>query len=370
MESKDKFQLINKIVKDYVFKKNITIDDFSIENYHELLKNCKSLNGLLESACNNLDQKALNNLTPMVLTVIDYYLTNKSIELGDHDDLYNRYDEETSCLDSIQLFFRDISQYKVLTKEEEYELFEQLQQGHTEVKDTIIKSNIRLVVNIAKMYSKGNKNVFLDYVQEGTLGLIKAIDKFDITKGYKLSSYATAWIHASIRRYINNTSKLIRIPEKNQDLKRKIENLSQQYYLNNGIEITDQELAEILNVSVELIKLIKDTNMKFIGMNQTINDDDDKTIEYFIEDDTYKSTEELAIEAVVKEQILNILKEKLTPKELYIINSRFSLDNTSFKTLEQLRTEFGCNASSSIVMVETRAFAKLKRIPRIKEYQN
>lgn len=370
MESKDKFQLINKIVKDYAFKKNITVDDFNIETYQDLLKNCKSLNGLLESFCNNLDQKVLNRVTPLTLAVINFYLTNNSIELEDRADLYDRYEEEIDSLDSIQLFIRDISQYKVLTKEEEFELFKQLQQGNTEVNDIIIKSNLRLVVNIAKMYAKGNKDMFLDYVQEGTLVLIKAIDKFDITKGYKLSCYATAAIHANIRRYINNTSKLIRIPEKNQLLNKKIESLSQQYYLNNGTEITNQELAEILNVSVELIKLIKDTNIKVISMNQTIKDDDDTTIEYFIEDDTYKSTEELAIEAVIKEQILSILKEKLNPKELYIINSRFGLDNTSFKTLEQLRTEFGCNTSSGIEMVRKRAFNKLKRNPRIKEYQN
>lgn len=238
--------------------------------------------------------------------------------------------QELESLDALTLYLKDISQFHLLSKKEEVELFTQFRQGDNKAKETIIYSNLNLVISIAKKYSNGNSELLLDYIQSGTIGLIKAIDKFDITKGYKFSTYATDWIYKYIMDYHDTC--LYEIKKTSQfklnrfKIKQAFKSLQEQLYR----DPTDEEIAACCGLEVDTIQKIKLCDEKFLSL------DYDSDAVYNVKDSSL-SVEEIAINGVIRDMLDSVLTEE----ERRLIYYRFGLGEQKNHTQTETGKLFG-----------------------------
>lgn len=273
-------------------------------------------------------------------------------------------DIDMSRIESISLYLHEIGNYKLLTPDEEYLLTKQYAEtGDSEIKRIIIQNNLRLVVSIAKRYSYAGVPL-LDLIQEGNIGLMKAIDKYDYTKGYKLSTYATWWITQSILRCIADTGSTVRLPVHFSERFYKIQRIRREFVSNYGREPTYAEISKESGLDEEVINQIFSVIKKFdlISLDTPIGDENEDFLLDFIEDSS-TSVEEEVIRISLQEDLKKLFKN-LTPIEYDIIKSRFGLENTSVKTLEDIGKKYNLTRER-VRQIEQRAIKKLQK-PRIK----
>ncbi len=284
----------------------------------------------------------------------------------------NELDLNKSAIhDSIQMYLKEIGQYPLIYANEEKELAKRIEKGDIEAKNLLARANLRLVVSIAKKYVGRSANLnLLDLIQEGNLGLFKAVEKFDWTKGYKFSTYATWWIRQSITRALADQSRTIRIPVHMVETISKYKQIHRKLSQDLGREPLAEEIATEMGVPVEKIHVIENISQETISLEQPIGDDDDKsTLENFIPDDKILRPDQESSRRILSDQIKSVLDE-LNPKERKILEMRYGLLDGIQHTLERVGEEFGVTRER-IRQIEAKVHEKLRsheKISRLKNY--
>jgi len=289
----------------------------------------------------------------------------------DTDKLALKYSKDAQTYDSIQMYLKEIGQYPLIPASEEKNLAYRIEKGDMEAKNLLARANLRLVVSIAKKYvGRSSDLTLLDLIQEGNLGLFKAVEKFDWTKGYKFSTYATWWIRQSITRALADQSRTIRIPvhmvETISKYKQVVRRLSQDL----GREPLIEEIATEMNLEVEKIHIIEQINQDTVSLEQPIGDDDEKSTRgEFIPDDKILRPDQDASRRILSDQIKEVL-DTLNPKERKILELRYGLMDGIQHTLEEVGQEFGVTRER-IRQIEAKVHEKLRnneKIARLKNY--
>ena len=259
----------------------------------------------------------------------------------------------------IRTYFGEISRVPLLTREDEVRLSKRIETGDQRAKEELAEANLRLVVSIAKKY-RGCGLPFLDLIQEGNLGLMKAIEKFDYTKGYKFSTYATWWIHQAILRAITNRSRTIRVPTHINELIRKIYQVERNYLKEHGEMPTPERLAGELETTVENIIKAKKTAQSMTSLDMPIgHDDDGSVLGDFIEDGSVESPERETFEHLLVQELVKALDERLTDREKRILELRYGLNDYQPKTLDEVGVEFGISRER-VRQIQKEALTKLQ----------
>ncbi len=290
---------------------------------------------------------------------------------GDVEKLALKYSKDAKTYDSIQMYLKEIGQYPLIAANEERDLAKRIEKGDVEAKNLLARANLRLVVSIAKKYvGRSSDLTLLDLIQEGNLGLFKAVEKFDWTKGYKFSTYATWWIRQSITRALADQSRTIRIPvhmvETISKYKQVVRRLSQDL----GREPLVEEIAMEMNLEVEKIHVIEQINQETVSLEQPIGDDDDKSTRgEFIPDDKILRPDQDSSRRILSDQIKEVL-DTLSPKERKILELRYGLTDGVQHTLEEVGQDFGVTRER-IRQIEAKVHEKLRnneKIARLKNY--
>lgn len=351
-----------------------------LEKLESLVAFAKKNSGVIEVGKINDTFKGLN-LTPSQIDKIYEYLEHKNIavfNLSDdepNDESLMEFEEEndfpttedesllTSAMsdDPVKLYLKEIGGYPLLSIDEEIELAKKIEAGDNYAKKKLAESNLRLVVSIAKRYV-GRGLSFLDLIQEGNLGLIKAVDKFDYTKGYKFSTYATWWIRQSITRSIADQSRTIRIPVHMSEVINKTYRVSRSLLQELGREPTEQELADALEMPIEKVREILKVSSDPISLDTPIGEEDDSHLGDFIKDDSIVGPEDAAAYSMLQEQISKLLGT-LTEREQRVLTLRFGLDDGRTRTLEEVGKEFNVTRER-IRQIEAKALRKLRHPSR------
>lgn len=265
--------------------------------------------------------------------------------------------------DPVHQYLKEIGTYPLLTMEDEVELAKRIEAGDEQAKQILAESNLRLVVSIAKRYV-GRGMAFLDLIQEGNLGLIKAVEKFDYRKGYKFSTYATWWIRQSITRSIADQSRTIRIPVHMSEVINKTYRTSRNLLQELGREPSEQELADAMNMPVEKIREILKISSDPISLDTPIGEEDDSHLGDFVRDDSVAGPEEAAAFSALQDQIAKLL-DTLTEREQRVLVLRFGLQDGHSRTLEEVGKEFNVTRER-IRQIEAKALRKLRHPSRAK----
>ncbi len=270
--------------------------------------------------------------------------------------------------DPVRMYLKEIGQIKLLTYEEELEIANRIVDGDEEAKRELAEANLRLVVSIAKRYV-GRGLLFLDLIQEGNIGLMKAVEKFDVTKGYKFSTYATWWIRQAVTRAIADQARTIRVPVHMVETINKTARIQRQLTLELNREPTDEEIAERMELPVEKIKEIYKISQEPVSLETPIGDEDDTQLSDFIKDEHNVGPEEFMLTGSLREEIKGVLLT-LTEREERVIRLRFGLDDGKTRTLEEVGQIFGVTRER-IRQIESKAIRKLKhpsRSRKLKDY--
>lgn len=265
--------------------------------------------------------------------------------------------------DPVHLYLKEIGNYPLLTMADEVDLAKKISDGDENAKQMLAESNLRLVVSIAKRYV-GRGLSFLDLIQEGNLGLIKAVEKFDYTKGYKFSTYATWWIRQAITRSIADQSRTIRIPVHMSEVINKTYRVSRNLLQDLGREPTEQELADAMSLPIEKVRDILKVSADPISLDTPIGEEDDSHLGDFIRDDTVMGPEDAASYSILRDQISKLL-DTLTDREQRVLILRFGLKDGRSRTLEEVGKEFNVTRER-IRQIEAKALRKLRHPSRAK----
>jgi len=269
--------------------------------------------------------------------------------------------------DHVKMYLKEIGKVDLLDTNQEMELAEKMAKGDEEAKKKLAEANLRLVVSIAKRYV-GRGMLFLDLIQEGNLGLIKAVDKFDYTKGYKFSTYATWWIRQAITRAIADQARTIRIPVHMVETINKLVRVSRQLVQELGREPTPEELAKELNMSIDKVREISKISQEPVSLETPIGEEEDSHLGDFIPDDDAPAPSEAASFVLLKEQLVDVLKT-LTPREEKVLRLRFGLDDGRQRTLEEVGGKFNVTRER-IRQIEAKALRKLRHPSRSKKLKD
>ncbi len=265
--------------------------------------------------------------------------------------------------DPVKVYLKDIGRVPLLSAEEEIDLAMRIAENDEEAKKRLTEANLRLVVSIAKRYV-GRGMQLLDLIQEGNLGLIKAVDKFDHTKGFKFSTYATWWIRQAITRAIADQGRTIRIPVHMVETINKVKKTSSLLLHRNGHEATANEIAEELNMPVDRVREIMRISQEPVSLETPIGEEEDSHLGDFIPDDDALSPDDAAAKILMKEKINEVLKT-LTPREAKVVKLRFGLENGKPMTLEEVGKEFDVTRER-IRQIEAKALRKIRHPSRSK----
>ncbi|WP_343208466.1 RNA polymerase sigma factor RpoD [Anaerolentibacter hominis] len=285
------------------------------------------------------------------------------LEISQEDLLYEEVPETAMSDDPVKLYLKEIGSFPLLTTEEEIDLSKRIEDGDEMAKTRLTESNLRLVVSIAKRYV-GRGLSFLDLIQEGNLGLIKAVDKFDYKKGYKFSTYATWWIRQAITRSIADQSRTIRIPVHMSEVINKTYRVSRTLLQELGREPTEQELADAMNVPIDKVREILKVSADPISLDTPIGEEDDSHLGDFIKDESILGPEDAATYSVLQDQIRTLL-DTLTEREQRVLVLRFGLQDGRMRTLEEVGREFNVTRER-IRQIEAKALRKLRHPSRAK----
>ena len=276
--------------------------------------------------------------------------------------------KNASINDPVRMYLKEIGKISLLSLDEELALSKRVEEGDEEAKRLLAESNLRLVVSIAKRYVGRNLS-FLDLIQEGNIGLMKAVDKFDASKGYKFSTYATWWIRQAITRAIADQAKSIRVPVHMVETINKLKRIQRQMTLELNREPTEAELAKKMNTTEEKVREIFKISQDPLSLETPIGEEDDSHLGDFLKDESSMSPEEYAINEVLKDEIEEVLCT-LTPREEEVLKLRFGLKGGTCHTLEEVGNMFGVTRER-IRQIEAKALRKLRhpsRSRKLKDY--
>ena len=295
-------------------------------------------------------------------------------DVEDLDDVEEVRIEETaevlegvSTEDPVRMYLKEIGNVPLLTSEQEVELARRVEEGDPEAKKALTEANLRLVVSIAKKYV-GRGMPFLDLIQEGNMGLMKAVDKFDYTKGYKFSTYATWWIRQAITRGIADTGRTIRVPVHMVETINKTLRMTRQLLQELGREPTPEEVADRLGVPAARVREVLKISRDPVSLDTPIGEEDDSHLGDFIEDDTARSPADSATFSMLREELANAL-ESLTERERQVVKLRFGLEDGRARTLEEVGKEFNVTRER-IRQIEAKALRKLRHPSRSKRLKD
>ena len=284
-------------------------------------------------------------------------------ELVDPVDLAAEY----SLDDPVRMYLKEIGQIKLLSAEEEVELAKRVSEGDQEAKNKLTEANLRLVVSIAKKYSGRGLHI-LDLIQEGNTGLIRAVDKFDWTKGNKFSTYATWWIRQAITRAIADQARTIRIPVHMVETINKVIRVSRQLLQELGHDPSPEEIAEEMNMPVDKVREILKIAQEPVSLETPIGEEEDSHLGDFIPDEGASEPSEAASYTLLKEQLVSVLST-LTPREEKVLKLRFGLEDGRTRTLEEVGKEFNVTRER-IRQIEAKALRKLRHPSRSKKLKD
>lgn len=281
------------------------------------------------------------------------------------EEFTNLQSGEVKVNDSVKMYLKEIGKVELLTAKEETELAKAILAGSQQAKDKLINANLRLVISIAKHYS-GRGMHFLDLIQEGNMGLMKAVEKFDYTKGFKFSTYATWWIRQAITRAIADQARTIRIPVHMVETINKITRNARQLTQELGREPTAEEIAKKINsdLTAEDIRRIQRIALEPVSLETPIGEEDDSHLGDFVEDKDAQSPEEYTTKSLLKDELYEIMKD-LTDREEKVLRLRYGLDDNRPRTLEEVGREFGVTRER-IRQIEAKAIRKLRHPTRAK----
>jgi len=269
--------------------------------------------------------------------------------------------------DPVRMYLKEIGRVPLLSAEEEIQLAKRMEDGDEEAKRRLAEANLRLVVSIAKRYV-GRGMLFLDLIQEGNLGLIKAVEKFDYIKGFKFSTYATWWIRQAITRAIADQARTIRIPVHMVETINKLIRVSRQLLQELGREPAPEEIAKVMDIPVERVREIMKIAQEPVSLETPIGEEEDSHLGDFIPDEDAPAPAEAASFILLKEQLEEVL-ETLTPREEKVLRLRFGLDDGRTRTLEEVGQEFGVTRER-IRQIEAKALRKLRHPSRSKKLKD
>ena len=269
--------------------------------------------------------------------------------------------------DPVRMYLKEIGKVPLLSSEEEIELAQKIEEGSQYAKKKLAEANLRLVVSIAKRYV-GRGMLFLDLIQEGNLGLIKAVEKFDYRKGYKFSTYATWWIRQAITRAIADQARTIRIPVHMVETINKLIRVSRQLLQELGRDPFPEEISKVMDLPVEKVREIQKIAQEPVSLETPIGEEEDSHLGDFIPDDDAPAPAEAAAFTMLKEQLINVL-DTLTPREEKVLRLRFGLDDGRARTLEEVGKEFNVTRER-IRQIEAKALRKLRHPSRSKKLKD
>ena len=275
--------------------------------------------------------------------------------------------KEITINDPVRMYLKEIGKISLLSLDEEMALSERIVNGDEEAKNILAESNLRLVVSIAKRYV-GRGMLFLDLIQEGNIGLMKAVEKFDATKGYKFSTYATWWIRQAITRAIADQARTIRVPVHMVETINRLSRYQRQLTLELNREPTEEELAKKMHLSLDKVREIVKIAQEPVSLETPIGEEDDSHLGDFVKDERSMSPEEYTIHEVLKDEISDVLLT-LTEREEQVLRLRFGLDDGSCKTLEEVGQMFGVTRER-IRQIEAKALRKLRHPSRSKKLKD
>ncbi len=269
--------------------------------------------------------------------------------------------------DPVRMYLKEIGKVDLLTAEEEVDLAKRMEKGEEEAKRQLVEANLRLVVSIAKKYV-GRGMLFLDLIQEGNMGLMKAVEKFDYTKGYKFSTYATWWIRQAITRSIADQARTIRIPVHMVETINKLIRVSRQLLQDKGREPTPEEIGEEMDMSADKVREIMKIAQEPVSLETPIGEEEDSHLGDFIEDEDAPAPASAASFILLKEQLDDVL-DTLTNREKRVLELRFGIEDGRPRTLEEVGKEFGVTRER-IRQIEAKALRKLRHPSRSKQLKD
>ncbi len=288
-------------------------------------------------------------------------IENEVEQFSNSENMQRILEQEGLVDDPVRLYLREIGRVPLLTSEREHELAERMAAGDVEAKKALVEANLRLVVSIAKRYV-GRGMFFLDLIQEGNLGLMKAVDKFDYTKGYKFSTYATWWIRQAITRAIADQARTIRIPVHMVETIHKVSRYSRQMLQELGREATAEEIGEKMGMSADKVREIMKIAQDPVSLETPIGEEEDSHLGDFIQDEDTPAPADAASQTILREVIEREL-HTLTPREEHVIKLRFGLYDGRTRTLEEVGKEFNITRER-IRQIEAKALRKLRHPSR------
>ncbi len=336
------------------------------EQIAEILKGLEVDNDSLDELYNNLMEN-------------DIQVISEEEEAGEDGGINPILDEEPILLDDaeltkdinindpVRMYLKEIGRISLLSPEEELELSEKVAQGDEEAINKLAESNLRLVVSIAKRYV-GRGLLFLDLIQEGNIGLMKAVDKFDSDKGYKFSTYATWWIRQAITRALADQARTIRVPVHMVETINKMSRVQRQLTLELNREPTEEELAKKMNISIDKVREVIKISQEPVSLETPIGEEDDSHLGDFIKDESSMSPEEYATNEILKEEIRGVL-QTLQIREQEVLELRFGLVDGTCHTLEEVGKRFNVTRER-IRQIEAKALRKLRHPSRAKKLKD
>ena len=292
---------------------------------------------------------------------------NPEVEAAQEEELDLSVPEGIAIDDPVRMYLKEIGKVPLLSSEQEIEYAKQIEEGNQRAKQKLSEANLRLVVSIAKRYV-GRGMLFLDLIQEGNLGLIKAVEKFDYRKGYKFSTYATWWIRQAITRAIADQARTIRIPVHMVETINKLIRVQRQLLQELGRDPFPEEISKVMDLPVDKVREIQKIAQEPVSLETPIGEEEDSHLGDFIPDDEAPAPAEAAAFTMLKEQLINVL-DTLTPREEKVLRLRFGLDDGRARTLEEVGKEFNVTRER-IRQIEAKALRKLRHPSRSKKLKD